>query len=86
MAERYADIKDVELRAWNRCAAIFNIAKDDMKEAAKYAGSFVEAERDDISKMFERIKKDGYDTTRAAISRHAQSLPRDASDNSTTAG
>lgn len=70
MANTFNDITNPDLRVWNRCAMIFNIMKDqDVKTATKYAGGFSETERNDISNMFNRIKNDGYEQTRAAINR-----------------
>lgn len=73
MTNKFNDITDPELRTWNRCAMIFNIMKDqDPKTAAKYAGSFTLEERNQISEMYARITRDGYERTRAAINRNVQ--------------
>lgn len=74
MTNKFNDITNPELRTWNRCAMIFNIMKDKgVKEGTAYAGSFTVAERKDISEMYERITRDGYEQTRAAINRNVQS-------------
>jgi hypothetical protein len=73
MTNKFTDITDPELRTWNRCAMIFNLMKDqDTKTAIKYAGSFTETERNQISEMYQRITRDGYERTRAAINRNVQ--------------
>lgn len=73
MTNKFYDITDPELRAWNRCAMIFNLGKDqNMKVAANYAASFDEDARKEISHMFNRIKTDGYERTRAEINRNVQ--------------
>jgi hypothetical protein len=74
MTNKFNDITNPELRTWNRCAMIFNIMKDKgIKEGAAYAGSFSMLEREEISKMYERINRDGYERTRAEINRNVQS-------------
>lgn len=74
----FNDIQNAELRAWNRCSVIFNISKDKtIKEAVAYAAQFTQEAKDDISNMFNAIKKDGYEFTKARVSRLAQTLPRD---------
>ena len=81
MTDTFTHIENEELRTWNRCAMIFNLMKDDVKAAAKYAGSFAESERTKISEMFNRIKVEGYDVLHAAISREVQKLPREGEPN-----
>jgi len=74
MTNRFTDITNPELRTWNRCAMIFNVMKEKgVKAATKYAGSFTETERNQISEMYQRITRDGYEQTRAAINRNVQS-------------
>lgn len=74
MTNKFTDITNQELRVWNRCAMIFNIMKDKgIKEGAKYASEFSIEERNQISQMYERINRDGYEQTRAAINRTVQS-------------
>lgn len=73
MSNRFTEIKNQDLRVWNRCAMIFNIMKDkDAKAAAEYAKTFSMEERNQISLMYERIRKNGYEATRAEINRTAQ--------------
>lgn len=74
MTNRFTEITNPDLRTWNRCAMIFNIMKDkDAKAAAKYAGTFSLQERKEISEMYERIRLNGYESTRADINRNVQS-------------
>lgn len=74
MTNKFNDITNPELRTWNRCAMIFNLMKDKgVQHATKYAGSFSLSERNEISRMYERITRDGYEKTRAAINRNVQS-------------
>lgn len=73
----FMDIEDVELRAWNRCAVIFNIVADE--EDAKtmwrdYFNQFTEEDQNSIRKMYQRIKNDGYELTRAAVSRRYNAI------------
>lgn len=73
MTNKFTDITNPELRTWNRCAMIFNLMKDKtVKDATTYAGQFSLSERNDISKMYERITRDGYERTRAEINRNVQ--------------
>lgn len=77
MTSTFNDIANPELRAWNRCSMIFNISKDKtIKEAVAYAAQFTQEAKDEISNMFNTIKKDGYEATKARISKVAQQLPR----------
>lgn len=77
MTSTFNDIANAELRAWNRCSMIFNIAKDKtIKEAVAYAAQFTQEAKDEISNMFNAIKKDGYEFTKARISRVTQQIPR----------
>lgn len=71
MTQTFNDIVNPELRAWNRCAMVFNLAKDHSpKQAAKYASQFPEHERNELTGMYNRIISDGYETTRAAVNRN----------------
>ena len=73
----FNDIQNAELRAWNRCSVIFNLSKDKtIKEAVAYAAQFTQEAKDEISNMFNTIKKDGYEVTKARVSRLTQQLPR----------
>lgn len=73
MSNRFTDIKNKDLRVWNRCAMIFNIMKDkDTEAAAKYAKTFTLEERNEIANMYERIRKNGYEATRAEVNRTVQ--------------
>lgn len=77
MIEEYSnfnDVNDVELKAWNRAAVAFNIAADEgLVKMKEYVGQFSDEDRVLISATFKRIKDDGYERTRAAISRGYQS-------------
>lgn len=73
MTNTFNDIENTELRTWNRCAMIFNLMKDKtVKDATAYAGQFSLSDRNEISKMYERITRDGYERTRAEINRNVQ--------------
>lgn len=74
MTNKFNDITNPELRIWNRCAIIFNLMKDKGSESvSKYVSGFTEVERKELTDMFGRIKRDGYESTRAAINRNVQS-------------
>lgn len=74
----FNDIDDVELRAWNRCSVAFNIAADESIQLMKeYVSQFDNQARTDIADMYKRIKNDGYELTRAAVSRRINAQPRD---------
>lgn len=74
----FNDVEDRELRAWNRCAVAFNIAADESVDLMrKYLEQFSKDERTDISNMYKRIKNDGYELTRAAVSRRFNAIPRE---------
>lgn len=71
--ETFSSIKNVNLRTWNRCSMVWNLMADKGVQAVKdYVGQFTENDRGLISSMFAKIKKDGYDLTRAAINREVQ--------------
>jgi hypothetical protein len=77
MTNTFNDIKDKDNRTWNRCAMLFNLTKDHgTKAATKYAAQFTSEDRNDIGKMFERIKTDGYESVRASINRQVQANAR----------
>jgi hypothetical protein len=78
----FNDVEDQELRAWNRCAVAFNIAADESIELMReYLNQFNNAARTDISNMYKRIKNDGYEFTRAAVSRRFNALPHEDTEN-----
>jgi len=71
----FADIDDDELRAWNRCAVAFNIRADEGPEVCEeYLKQFSDDDRRFISNMFLRIQYDGYEITRAAVSRNYNAI------------
>jgi len=71
----FMDVEDVELRSWNRCAVIFNIAADEAEGMWKeYFAQFNEEDQKSIRKMYQRIKNDGYEFTRAAVSRRYNAI------------
>lgn len=77
----FNDIEDQELRAWNRCAVAFNIAADESVELMRtYLGQFDKEDRVAISDTYKRIKNDGYELTRAAVSRRFNSLPHESNE------
>lgn len=64
----FAQIDDVRLRTWNRCAIIFNLLADrGQAVASEYAKQFSEKERADIYAMFDVIKQYGYDNVRKQV-------------------
>ena len=51
MTNRFDNVENKELRAWNRCAVIFNLMTDHGKDQAlRYAGLFNGEDKKDISK------------------------------------
>lgn len=79
----FNDVEDTELRAWNRCAVAFNIAADEsMDMMRQYLGQFDKVARKNISDVYTRIKNDGYEFTRAAVSRRFNGLPHEDAINS----
>lgn len=64
----FNEIEDSRLRVWNRCAAIFNLAKDrGPQEATLYAQQFDEIEKKQIQAMFNLISVQGYEATRRTV-------------------
>lgn len=71
--ETFSDIKNLNLKTWNRCAQIFNLAADKgMQVVRDYVAQFNEQDRDLIGRMFARIKTEGYEKTRSSINREVQ--------------
>ena len=69
----FDQIEDRQLRAWNRCAMIFNIGgSHGPKAMSTYAENFSADDKKDITDMFLRIKENGYESTKALISRRVQ--------------
>lgn len=74
----FNDVEDQELTAWNRCAVAFNIAADESIELMRdYLNQFSKEARTNIANMYKRIKDDGYEFTRAAVSRRFNSMPHE---------
>lgn len=68
----FTDITNPELRAWNRLAMAFNIGKDhDTKAMAEYAAKIPELERQELSAISERIRTNGYESTKREVMRGA---------------
>lgn len=70
----FRDIENPSLRAWNRCAVLFNI-EEDLGEGASagYASTLTDAERMAVIATFVRIKEIGYEATKREIFReHTQ--------------
>lgn len=66
----FNDVADPELQSWNRASMAFNIASDEgVAKMKEYVGQFSDADRVAISAIYKRIKNDGYEFTRAAVSR-----------------
>lgn len=73
MTNRFDNVENKELRAWNRCAVIFNLMTDHGKDQAlRYAGLFNGEDKKDISNMYNKIKSNGYEKTKAEVSRNVQ--------------
>lgn len=75
----FNDINDGELRAWNRASVAFNILADEGLETMKdYLAQFSDEDKQAIKTVIRRVKNDGYESTRSAVSRGYQNR-RDAS-------
>lgn len=60
----FEEIDNPELKAWNRCAACFNIvAAESYEDMKTYASHFNEESKGQMSKIFNRIKSNGYEKT-----------------------
>ena len=63
-------VNNNNLEGWNACARFFNITSDEGLDAAKkYANSLSEEARVSMWEIFNRIKRDGYEATKAATIR-----------------
>lgn len=66
----FNEVENPELKAWNRAAVFFNMFGDQGKVPAQmYVAQFSEDDRKAILAMFERVKVEGYNQTRAAVMR-----------------
>lgn len=64
----FNDVKNKELQAWNRCAVFFNLFGAQGKlEAQLYAAQFNDDDKKALLAMFNRVKEEGYTTTRNAV-------------------
>jgi hypothetical protein len=73
----FNDVENDDLRTWNRCAVAFNILKDKgmtigQEQVKKYSSNFSLEDRQLMSSMFARIKRDGYEQVRSSINRNIQ--------------
>lgn len=69
----FNDIKNPELRAYNRLAMCFNIGKDhDIKTMAEYASKIPEDERKEFNDIAARIAKHGREKVQAEVMRNRQ--------------
>lgn len=67
---RFNDVEDRTLRAWNRFAVYFNaLGSLGIEPANKYMSQFNRADKDDLLKMLADLKRMGYETMKAAVSR-----------------
>jgi len=64
----FNELEDKALQAWNRTAAMFNIASDiSPKESAKYAEQIDEEGRVRMRDTLQLIKKEGYSSVRKSL-------------------
>lgn len=69
----FNDVTHVELRAWNRASVAFNILADEGQEMMKeYISQFSDEDKQAIKTVIGRVKNDGYERTRTAVSRNFQ--------------
>lgn len=69
----FNDVENLDMRTWNRCAMTFNIASDHGREqATKYTEQFNDIDKQHMRNMFVEIRENGYEKTKARISRVAQ--------------
>lgn len=64
----FRDVDNPTLRAWNRCAVLFNI-EEDLGEgsSAGYAATLTDAERMAVITMFVHIKEVGYENAKREV-------------------
>lgn len=71
---RFDEIKNSELRAWNRCSVFFNLIRDKNVDAAKsYASMFSKEDVEQMIGVFDRIKINGYERTRSEVNKSCTS-------------
>ncbi len=69
----FNDVKPELLRAWNRAAMFYNIMADRSKaEAQEYILNFSKEEIVEVYSIFKEVELNGYEATRAYISRVVQ--------------
>ncbi len=73
----FNEVKDDEIRVWNRCAMVFNTGSKSPAQMREYLGQFNTKEMDEIRGMFSRIKKNGYESTRREIMRANSQKPHE---------
>lgn len=71
----FNEVENRELQAWNRCSVFFNMFGDQGKVPAQmYVAQFSDDDKKSILAMFDRVKHEGYNETRAAVMRDASTL------------
>lgn len=71
----FNEVQNPELQAWNRCSVFFNMFGDQGKVPAQmYVAQFSEDDRKAILAMFDRVKREGYNETRAAVLRNSAAV------------
>lgn len=73
--QNFNEVKDDDIRVWNRCAMAFNIGSKSMPLMREYLGKFSDKENEEIQAMFNRIRAVGYENTRRAVIRKNNNKP-----------
>lgn len=67
--QMFNDIKDDDIRTWNRCSLAFNMGSKSAPLMREYLSQFGPKDKEDIVNMFNRIREHGYEATKRAIIR-----------------
>lgn len=69
----YNDINSPTLRAWNRAVTVLAAyKKGGADKVAEYTKQFTQEDKNNISYIFQKVRADGYESTRAEVNRKVQ--------------
>lgn len=63
----FYDIKNVQVRTWNRCAMFFRAAKEGLAEADHYLKRLDDIGRQQVKNMLKDIRDQGYTQVRRSV-------------------
>lgn len=76
----FNEVKDTDLKVWNRCAVMFNAGGKSIQLMKNYLKQFSPMEVEEIKTMIARIRKNGYDKTKQEIIRANNKLSHEELD------